>query len=129
MRLLLDTHVAIWSLTETRKLPAELLAMIANRDNEVFVSAASIWEIAIKFPLRRAGSPPFDGEDAARHFKTVGYSFLDISVEHAAASGRLKTVHADPFDRLLIAQAVTEPLTLITRDSKVAGYSPTFITW
>ncbi|MBB5534316.1 hypothetical protein GGD55_000987 [Rhizobium giardinii] len=84
---------------------------------------------AFDFPLRRAGAPPLDGEDAARYFKTVGYSFLDISVEHAAASGHLKTVHADPFDRLLIAQAVTEPLTLITRDSKVASYSPTFITW
>ncbi|MEK1927600.1 MAG: type II toxin-antitoxin system VapC family toxin [Rhizobium giardinii] len=126
--MLLDTHVAIGRLTETRKLPAELLAMIASRDNEVFVSAASICEIAIKFPLRRAGAPPFDGY-AARYLKTVGYSFLDISVEHAAANGHLKTVHADPFDRLLIAQAVTEPLTLITRDSKVAGYSPTFITW
>ena len=129
MRLLLDTHVAIWSLTAPHKLPADLQDMIADRANEVFVSAATIWEIAIKFPLHRTGAPPFDGKDAIRHFSDVGYSFLDISVTHAAAIGDLKTVHADPFDRLLIAQAITEPLTLVTRDSKVAAYSPGFITW
>jgi PIN domain nuclease of toxin-antitoxin system len=61
--------------------------------------------------------------------KSRHFAIRRAKCEHAAASGHLKTVHADPFDRLLIAQAVTEPLILITRDSKVAGYSPTFITW
>lgn len=129
MRLLLDTHVAIWSLTAIQRLPLEINQMLANRSNDVFVSAASVWEIAIKFRLRRKDSPPFNGEDAIRHFTNVGYDFLNISVAHAAAVGRLDTNHADPFDRLLIAQAITEPLTLITRDRNIAAYSPTFITW
>ena len=129
MRLLLDTHVAIWSLTAVHRLPVDLRQILASRSNDVFVSAASIWEIAIKFRLGRKDSPPFDAQEAIRHFTNVGYDFLDISIAHAAAVGHLSTTHADPFDRLLIAQAITEPLILVTRDSKIAAYSPTFITW
>ncbi|WP_426235121.1 type II toxin-antitoxin system VapC family toxin [Pararhizobium sp. DWP1-1-3] len=129
MRLLLDTHVAIWSLTAVHRLPVDIRHMLASRSNDVLVSAASIWEIAIKFRLGRKDSPPFNAEEAIRHFTNVGYDFLDISVAHTAAVGRLNTPHADPFDRLLIAQAITEPLILVTRDSKIATYSPTFVTW
>lgn len=129
MRLLLDTHVAIWSLTAIDRLPLDIRQMLASRSNDVFVSAASIWEIAIKFRLGRKDSPPFDGEDAIRHLTNVGYDFLNISVAHAAAVGNLNSTHADPFDRLLIAQAITEPLSLVTRDRNIATYSPTFITW
>ena len=129
MRLLLDTHVAIWSLTAIHRLPVDIRHMLASRSNDVLVSAASIWEIAIKFRLGRKDSPPFDAEEAIRHFTNVGYDFLDISVAHTAAVGHLNTPHADPFDRLLIAQAITEPLTLVTRDRNLAAYSPTFITW
>lgn len=129
MRLLLDTHVAIWSLTAVHRLPSDLRQMLADRSNDVFVSAASIWEIALKFRLGRKDSPPFDGEEAIRHFTNVGYDFLNVTVTHAAAVGNLDTAHPDPFDRLLIAQAITEPLILVTRDSKIAAYSPTFLTW
>ncbi|CAN7466457.1 type II toxin-antitoxin system VapC family toxin [Rhizobium sp. LjRoot98] len=129
MRLLLDTHVAIWSLTAIHRLPSDIRQILSNRSNDVFVSAASIWEIALKFRLGRKDSPPFDGEEAIRHFTNVGYDFLNLTVAHAAALGNLDTTHPDPFNRLLIAQAITEPLILVTRDSKIAAYSPTFITW
>lgn len=98
-------------------------------EQRCFRLRSQIWEIALKFRLRRKDSPPFDGEDAVRHFTNVGYDFLNVNVAHAAAVGNLDTAHPDPFDRLLIAQAITEPLILVTRDSKIAAYSPTFITW
>lgn len=128
MRLLLDTHIAIWSLTDPEMLSPQVRGLLADPGNEVFVSAASIWEIAIKHALgKRAGAPPFGALEAIRVFDEVGYDMLAISPEHAAAVETLPAHHADPFDRLLIAQALIEPMRLVTSDQAVVRYSDTII--
>jgi PIN domain nuclease of toxin-antitoxin system len=126
MRLLLDTHIAIWALTADRRLSASARELIATPDNRVYVSAASVWEIAIKHALGR-GAVPFSGQDALRYFTDAGFELLDIRPEHAAATEALPPLHGDPFDRLLIAQAVTEPLRLLTHDQTLVEYSDTIV--
>ena len=123
MHLLLDTHVALWALLDDKRLPDRGRALIADDDNSVAVSTASVWEIAIKHGLQR-GDMPVSGQQALRWFRRAGYTLLDVKPEHAAATEKLPPLHADPFDRLLVAQALTEPLHLITHDAMVARYSP-----
>ena len=90
----------------------------------MFVSAVSIWEIAIKFALRkRTGAPPFSGAVALEAFLAAGYRMLNVTPQHAAAVEALPHLHADPFDRMLIAQALHEPLRLLTADAALARYS------
>jgi PIN domain nuclease of toxin-antitoxin system len=100
---------------------------IADLGNTVFVSTVSVWEIAIKSALARrgVGAMPISGRDALAQFRLAGYRMLSISPEHAAEVERLPSLHSDPFDRLLVAQALTEPLRLITHDAAVAAYSDT----
>ena len=127
MRLLLDTHVAIWSLSATDHLEERELRLINDTSNEIFVSAVVILEIAVKKSLGRATAPPFTGKDAMEGFASIGFSILDVTAAHAAAVGDLPWIHRDPFDRLLIAQALTEPLRLLTHDKMLARYSDTVI--
>ncbi|MEI2737034.1 MAG: type II toxin-antitoxin system VapC family toxin [Rhodoblastus sp.] len=128
MRLLLDTHIAIWSLTDPDMLSSRVRALLSDPDNDVYISAASIWEIAIKHALgKRAGAPPFGAQEAIGVFSEVGYDFLAVSPDHAAAVETLPMHHADPFDRLLVAQALIEPMRLVTADPMVARYSDTTI--
>ena len=122
MRLLLDTHVALWALLDDVRLPARARALIADEANSVAVSVASVWEIAIKHSLQR-GDMPVTGAQALHWFRRAGYALLDIKPEHAVAVESLPPLHADPFDRLLVAQALTEPLHLLTHDAAVACYS------
>lgn len=128
MRLLLDTHIAIWSLTDTTLLSDAVRELLSDPDNDVFVSACSIWEIAIKHSLgRRVGAPPFGAREAIRNFRDVGYEFLPVSPEHAAAVETLPMHRADLFDRLLVAQALSEPMRLVTSDPILARYSETLV--
>jgi PIN domain nuclease of toxin-antitoxin system len=90
------------------------------------VSAANVWEIAIKHSLDRH-EMPVSGQQAMRYFRESGYRFLPVEPEHAAAVETLPTHHQDPFDRILVAQALTEPMRLLTRDPLVAVYSDTII--
>jgi PIN domain nuclease of toxin-antitoxin system len=122
MRLLLDTHVALWALTDDARMPARCRELIADEGNSVAVSAASLWEIAIKHSLKR-GDMPVSGAQALRWCRRAGYALLDIKPEHTVAVEKLPPLHADPFDRLLVAQALTEPLRLLTHDATVARYS------
>jgi PIN domain nuclease of toxin-antitoxin system len=123
VKLLLDTQVAIWALTDTKRLSARAVALIGDETNDVFVSAVSVWEIAIKFALgKRIGAPPFSGAVALEAFLAAGYRMLDITPQHAAAVEALPNLHADPFDRMLIAQALREPLRLLTADAALARY-------
>lgn len=123
MRLLLDTHVAIWALTSPDWLGADGRHLIADSSNEIYLSAASIWEIAIKHALgARRGAPPFSGAQALTYFAEAGYRLLDVTATHAAAVETLPPLHADPFDRMLVAQAMREPLRLLTADPQVAAY-------
>jgi PIN domain nuclease of toxin-antitoxin system len=126
VRLLLDTHVAIWALIADRRLTARARQLISSPDNAVCVSAASVWEIAIKHSLGRSGLP-FSGTDALRYFTQAGYELIPIRPEHAVAVETLPALHGDPFDRLLIAQAMAEPLRLLTHDPVVLRYSDSFI--
>lgn len=103
--------------------------MIAEPTNSVAVSAASVWEIAIKHALNR-GRPtdmPVSGPQALAFFRAAGYEMLAISAEHAAAVQALPDLHRDPIDRLLVAQALHEPLRLITHDAVVKAYSDSFV--
>jgi PIN domain nuclease of toxin-antitoxin system len=128
MRLLLDTQIAIWALVNPERIGASARGLIADERNEAFVSIVSVWEIAIKFALgKRRGAPPFSGAAALMHFRAAGYALLNIAPEHAAAIEALPPLHADPFDRLLIAQALHEPMRLITADAALAAYSDTII--
>jgi PIN domain nuclease of toxin-antitoxin system len=126
LNLLLDTHVALWAITDNPKLPLSARELIQSAKTTVWVSAASVWEIAIKHGLGR-GDMPVSGQDALRYFNEAGYRLLAIEPEHAAAVGELPAHHQDPFDRILIAQALVEPMRLMTRDPMVARYSDTII--
>jgi PIN domain nuclease of toxin-antitoxin system len=129
MRLLLDTHIALWAVIDEKRLTASARVLIENPDNDVFVSAASVWEIAIKHALRRGGgrTMPISGAAALRHFRVSGYQMVDISPADAAAVDTLPAHHADPFDRMLVAQALTAPFRLLTHDARVARYSASII--
>lgn len=121
MRLLLDTHVALWAIADAPNLGDTARQLIADPANQVYVSAASIWEIAIKHGLGR-GDMPISGEQALAWFRQAGYLLLPVAPEHAAQVGTLPPIHGDPFDRLLVAQALAEPLRLLSRDAMVQRY-------
>lgn len=123
MSLLLDTHVAIWSVADSPRLSQRARDLIVNEPGEVYVSAVSIWEIAIKWTLSRGEMRiPFSATDAIRHFSTTGYSLLDIRAAHAVVVESLPPLHGDPFDRLLLAQARSEGVALLTADEKLLQY-------
>lgn len=126
MNLLLDTHVALWAITDSPKLPKKAREMIESSKSSVWISAATVWEIAIKHSLGR-GDMPVSSQDALRYFRESGYRFLPVEPEHAVAVEDLPVHHADPFDRILVAQALVEPMRLITHDPMVARYNDTII--
>jgi PIN domain nuclease of toxin-antitoxin system len=121
MRILLDTHIALWAITGNSKLSGSAKALMLGA-NDVYVSAASVWEISIKHAIARA-QMPISGTQALAEFRTAGFTMLSIRVEHAAAADTLPSLHQDPFDRMLIAQAMYEPLHLLTHDRVLAAYS------
>ena len=122
MRLLLDTHLLLWALGDPAQLPATARQGILDPANEVLFSAASIWEIAIKTELGRADFA-VKPEDIARAAVESGFDELPVSAQHAALTARLPRHHRDPFDRLLVAQAMTEPARLLTVDAALRRYS------
>ncbi len=119
MRILLDTHVFLWYTKTDRKLSAKSRFMIQNA-TEVYVSSASIWEATIKVKL---GKLDVKIDELLRAIPASGFLELPIMAEHAAAVGHLPDHHRDPFDRILLAQAVTEPLTFLTADETLKNYS------
>lgn len=126
MRLLLDTYIALWALTDDPRLSPRARALINDPANQVIVSAATVWEIAIKHALGR-DDMPISGDEALDWFRRAGYDLLPISPAHAAAIEHLPEHHRDPFDRLLVAQAITEPLRLLSRDPLVIRYGDAVI--
>lgn len=119
MRLLLDTHVLLWALADDARLTPAARRHIEGA-TEVFVSAASFWELAIKIGLGKLAA------DLAQIRETVGrvgFEELPVTGEHAQALLSLPALHRDPFDRLLVAQAISEPLHLLTADALVAQYT------
>jgi PIN domain nuclease of toxin-antitoxin system len=122
MRLLLDTHVLLWALGAPQRLSAVTRKLIEDPANEVLFSAASIWEIAIK---ASRGRPDFDADpsEVAKSARATGFSELPIDAEAAAMVAILPAHHRDPFDRLLVAQAMAGPMRLYTADPVLAVYS------
>ena len=118
MRLLLDTHVLLWALGDPASLSGDARYAIEDLANGVLASAASAWEISIKRTAGKLDAP----EDLASAFRATGIEPLGITVEHALAAGALPLHHRDPFDRMLVAQARAEGLTLVTRDSLLSRY-------
>lgn len=120
---LLDTHLLLWAAEESPALPDAVRILLEDRDQTIYFSAASIWEVAIK---RRQGRSDFTVEPAALHTGLIaaGYIELPIHGRHAERVRWLDPIHGDPFDRILVAQAMVDRIVLVTCDTKVAAYSP-----
>lgn len=121
MKLLLDTHLLLWAAGNPARLSAAARALIEESENDLFFSAASLWEIAIK---RNLGRDDFrvDPRVLRRSLLDNGYRELPITSEHAVAVDTLPSIHKDPFDRIITAQATVEGITLLTSDPLVAQY-------
>jgi PIN domain nuclease of toxin-antitoxin system len=121
MRFLLDTQLLLWSGAHEQLLPQRAMAIIADPKNDLCFSTVSIWEVAIKFGR---GKDDFRVEPRAtrRRLLEAGFEEFDIRGEHAIAVASLPPIHKDPFDRLLIAQAMVEGITLLTCDALIARY-------
>jgi len=119
MNLLLDTHTLIWALENNPTLSKQARNAIINGKNIVFVSAVSTWEISIKKSMGKLKTPDNLQDEINLHRFTP----LNINIEHSLLAGNLPFIHKDPFDRMLIAQAMIEKLTLVTRDKLIAQYS------
>jgi PIN domain nuclease of toxin-antitoxin system len=117
MRILLDTHLLLWSLSQPSKISAPARRQIDVA--EVYASAASIWEISIKSALGRLNANPYE---VLAGIEPAGFSLLPVSGEHAAKVTELPLLHKDPFDRMLVAQALVEPMILLTNDEVLRGY-------
>lgn len=118
MKLLLDTHVMLWWLADDPKLPRQAATAIADGESFVVVSAASVWEVAIKKAVGRLDAP----DDLLEAMEANDFDSLSISPAHALAAGALPAHHADPFDRMLIAQARAEGLAVVTVDARFSDY-------
>jgi PIN domain nuclease of toxin-antitoxin system len=122
MRLLLDTHVWLWMIGEDERLNEPTRAALIDPENDIFLSAAAVWELAIKHAagkLKYTGSPAVQ---VSTHIKRSGVLPLPITADHALAAAALPMHHRDPFDRMMIAQALAEELTLSTADRRLSVY-------
>lgn len=123
--LIIDTHIALWVVEGNALLPARAKALIAESGEGVFVSVVSLWEIAIKHKLkRRSGAIHVPARRAREQMQQAGFGLLPVSAAHAEAMDDLPTLHADPFDRLMLAQAFAEPARFVTHDARLSAYGP-----
>jgi PIN domain nuclease of toxin-antitoxin system len=121
VKLLLDTHLLLWAAGAPERLPAQARALIESPDHDPVFSAASLWEITIKSSLGRDDFH-VDARLLRRGLRDNGYDELPITSDHVLAVTSLPPIHKDPFDRLLVAQAISEGITLVTADALVARY-------
>ena len=126
MRLLLDTQIALWAIVDDDALPQRARSLITEVRNTLYISSVSIWEIATKHALSRNGMP-ISGSEALHWFRIAGYTELAVTPAHAAETENLSALHADPFDRMLVAQSLAEPLRLLTGDATLGRYSDSVI--
>lgn len=122
MRLLLDTNVLIWWLEDAKRLSTDIASLLRDPGNQVFVSAVSGWEIAIKVAIGKLSAPGRPADWLPPALNAHGFASLSVSLEHGLAVSDLPMHHTDPFDRLLIAQAKLERLTLVSGDGALAAY-------
>lgn len=123
MRLLLDTHVAVWSISSSQRLPAAIVELLADAENEIFVSIVSLWEIALKNSSAARDPMPFSAAVGAFRFVEFGYDSLQLLPTHVLRFENLPLYHRDPFDRMLTAQALVEGLRLVTHDVHMSKYA------
>jgi PIN domain nuclease of toxin-antitoxin system len=124
MKILLDTHILLWGLANDRKLSPKAANLLKDPVNEVLVSAASLWEIAIKFGLGRIEIAQDELIDAIQR---SGFTQLPVTFAHCASLTDLPLIHRDPFDRMLIAQSLAEPAMLVTNDEILKDYGSTVL--
>ena len=123
MRLLLDTHALIWWLAADPALSPTAQDAIADPGNDVFISAASAWEIATKYRIGRLPEAGLLAADVAGFVAAEGFQELPISIRHGQIAGALPRLHRDPFDRILVAQAIAAEMTLVSNDAMLARYA------
>lgn len=122
MRYILDTHTALWWWSDATKLGSAARAILVTAESDIFVSAASAWEVATKY---RSGKLPDIGDPAVnyrRFMQQSGFASLPVSEAHAMRGGLLESDHRDPFDRLIAAQAIAEQMVVITRDPRIGAF-------
>ena len=121
MQILLDSHALLWFLEGNEKMPEATVEIINTPENEIYVSIVSIWEIAIKFSI---GKLQLDGgvDTLIKNIEENGFSILDVSTEHVNTVAELHFIHRDPFDRMLVAQAMVEGISIMTIDSNITKY-------
>jgi PIN domain nuclease of toxin-antitoxin system len=122
VRLLLDTHVFLWVTLTPLRLSAAAREAIADRANEVYVSAAAMWEIVMKFPSGKLQLPMDPGNYVPSRMAAMGFASLPVTQVHVLAVSSLPATHKDPFDRIMIAQAQIEGLTFVTRDATLLTF-------
>ena len=122
MRYLLDTHLVLWGLTSDTRLPERVLHLMQSSTDRVYVSMASVWEVAIKHK-KHPKDMPISSTDLLQYLHTFRTGILPIKLNHITATETLPDIHKDPFDRLLIAQAISEPMRFLTHDEKLTEYS------
>ncbi len=125
MRILLDTHILLWSLADSKELSKKARKYISESDN-VFVSVASLWEIAIKTSLGKL-EIGVEADELNQIIIDSGFEILTINAEHIAPLHSLPSHHRDPFDRILISQSIVEPLRLITHDQQLSLYGSSIV--
>jgi PIN domain nuclease of toxin-antitoxin system len=121
MRVLLDTHTFLWAISDDARLGAVSRSLIFDQAERVLLSHISLWEIAIKHDLARADMP-VSAADASSWADASGFELLPLALEHVLTLEQLPLHHRDPFDRLLVAQAISEPLTLLSADAVLVAY-------
>ena len=121
MRLMPDTHLILWAVKEPKRLPTTARELMEDPENELFFSSVTIWEIAIKQALKRSDFFG-DGRIIRRGLLDGGFKELALTSDHAVHVADLPPIHQDPFDRILIAQAISENIMLLTSDTEIAKY-------
>ena len=127
MKVLLDTHTFLWWITDDPKLSLRVRGIISDGENEIFISAATGWEIAIKSQIGRLKLPDEPQRFILEQMKINGMKSLPIEMRHALHVSTLPTYHQDPFDRILIAQAQMEDLPVLSADPEIGKYEVTII--
>jgi PIN domain nuclease of toxin-antitoxin system len=126
MNYLLDTHSIIWLIEDSKKLPSKIKDIVADSDNEVYISSASLWEMAIKLSIGKL-ELSIEFEELLAIIEECGFSILQIKNDYLIKLLSLPFIHNDPFDRLIISTALSENLTIITVDNDIQKYNVSWV--
>ncbi|MBR0439575.1 MAG: type II toxin-antitoxin system VapC family toxin [Bacilli bacterium] len=127
MKLLLDTHVIIWALTDSPRLPLSIRDMIIDENNEIYISTVSLWEIAIKHKTH-PDIFGFDAETIKQYCMRAGYIFLSVNIDNISILEKMDlSIHKDPFDQMLVAQSQSSNMRLLTHDDKLKLFNTGFV--